>query len=1025
MTKHQSRTRVAEAVQEQLRGLLAESALSAKRREEDLCALKESLKDLRATVRCKDRVIKQQQRHLSVAQEKIKTLTQSNRRLQLRVIDLETEVHHLKLTLEQANRAAAQLADEADESATAAAQFASAAVAEEEASRARVAAADRRAESRTVRMQSKLSKQEEHHARLQRRSADTIEQQQEQVRLLRKRVLEVEQERDDMQLQRDDKSRAVNRAQRAKSHHKSLSAALKTARESDRQQQRQLQDDLAASETTVKALEGTVAALQAQIHAATMNADKQTVLRLQRSEHKGQFNDNAFELARSLLMLGIPVVKVAPAISAVLSSLGIEVDKQPTISLARCAHQQSKVLVQAHAHSVLARDHPDQVNTLHHDASPKYGRELMNVSVTQSYWDAKTSQVVQKSTVLPFCQPEGASATQEAQAIRDVISVLNRMAPDGSPYLDVIGTADAVISDQASTAIKVGVELGFCKETSFPCAMHACQNQSLVLTEAFDEWARQALHVAEEDLGIAPSDAVAGEDMPDSRFAVFVWEFHKLFIDGRYHLSARRSFQDWLGQAGNRERNSAVDVLRAAPALIGSRFVQQHKLIQCMVVLWPLAKTFLEEVWRPHATLKSGKPNNLVMNMIQYAQQSWRSVALRAGAIVYNDIVSPQFFEVVFANTQHDVGVLARSLYAEVNTLLDDTGIILSRLAKKEPLVSPSFFSVLSSAKTSPHSRGCHQQCAAAARLSTSDADDDAVALALVHALRWIGKAGHHYFRQHLAGGHLNPAKTDDSLKRKLLLVPAHNTLSESAFALADSQLGHKSTSMSVSSVSMYTMALMNKTLNWWSELNDEQRQRHAKNSMDKRRQKLLADKDKRDDEAARVALRERLASEKVRVATAEQNRRLRQMAAMDTTLLSTVAAVDEGLAACTSKKQRVTLLTSQIKAYKFRVAALLPGEVASNKGLWTFSRIAEADLVIKVHDIVTQYGSIDLSTARAGPKGVPFDTRVPRRLSQTASIGPSAALEKKAAGWAKYAASVDSIFGSAAPQSVSGSDKP
>lgn len=86
--------------------------------------------------------------------------------------------------------------------------------------------------------------------------------------------------------------------------------------------------------------------------------------------------------------------------------------------------------------------------------------------------------------MLPFGQQLGGIAKEEADAVVKHYRPYERARPMDT--LDIFATADTVITNQPSTAVSVGRELGFKMETSFPCRLHAFQHQSLLLLEAID-----------------------------------------------------------------------------------------------------------------------------------------------------------------------------------------------------------------------------------------------------------------------------------------------------------------------------------------------------------------------------------------------------------------------------------------------------------------------------------------------------------------------------------------------------------
>jgi len=991
-------------VRQQLSDVLRQSEHQRKQQQCDIALLNAALKKSQKHARSSDRLLLQAETAALQAHEQEGVLLRKMSAQRAVNFDLRAEV--------------ADLRDQLKVTCADAAHWRKTAVAAAEGAREGVAAAEARAEKRSARAEQKAQWRVEEAVRCQRwdeKAASQLREDraknQQTIKALKRRVAELEYE-NEVQQQR------VVAEKRMKSYYKAKGVALQSALEEQIQARKQLEDDLAHANHLGHTLQQQVNDLRTELLVAVEDRDEQQVLHLLKPGSSRQFNDKAFELARALVMLGIPTKKVAPAISGMLKTLGIPVDKQPTISVSRTSQDQTKVLATAHAHSRISSAHTDCVTSVHHDASDKGGRALMTVCLSQHYIN-DDGDVVKQKTVLPFGQQAGGSAVEEADQVVKIIELLNAMRPDGTECLDVLGMADAVISDQASTAITVGKELGFTTLNSFPCGMHACQNQSLVLVEALDEWISQCLSVQDSDVDIPASDEVKGDDLPPSRFGVFTWEFHKLFICGRYHLSARKDFYQWLLDNGH---NDAAEVLSTAPALIGKRFVMQHKLIQQMAILWPLAKEFLTKVWVSHSIAKSstGKPNNLVANMVVYASQPWRSIAIRAGALVYSDVVSPQFYEVAYGDNQLQLGFMVRKLYAALEALSGNHELLLKRIRDGVPLISVDIFTVLSDVKASPHRAHAHQVAEAAARAPSAEAPHDQVALAVLYTLEWMVAAGKHYFRDHLESGRFHPDNTDDALKKKMRLVPAHNALAESAFATADAQFTNKSQHMSTSTASLFTMSAMNNPLSWWLGLSDEDKQLHETNAKDKSKQTLIAAKDRGDAEAARVARKARLAEDRRKVVARDHKRSTQMATALQTKLIESDEALQAAIDVVSTKKEKLSILTGQLKAYKCRFHLLFPGQKAplgpAGKALWTYSGLGVDELVRNLCSLMCVVANVDLAAAQMPSTEPVLDKRTAQSLT---SVGDqprhSSALRKKTDGWSKQAARTATILGKGA----------
>ena len=391
-----------------------------------------------------------------------------------------------------------------------------------------VAAAKGKAERQSHKQQQSARWATEDADRRAQRDAEHLDRQLDMIK--QHQLVEAELKRKIVQLthQRDGAEQKAVTQERMKRYYKQKAAATSAATAESNDIRRELEAEIAHADGLRKDLQAQVDALRVELE-CDLNDNGEHELRLLKPGHTRQFNDKAFELARCLVLLGIPVAKIAPAINAILMTLGVKVDKLPTITVCRTAQAEGKVLVTAHAHSRIAKAPAAAKMTLGHDASRKCDRDLMTVTVSQYYLD-DDGGMQRIKTVLPFGQQSGGTAKEEADAVVNIIALMNELRPEGTDALDILATADAVISDQASTAVTVGKELGFKMETSFPCGMHACQNQSLVLLEAIDDWAQDCLHV-DDDI-TASDEVLADENAPkDSKFGVFVWEYYKLFLD--------------------------------------------------------------------------------------------------------------------------------------------------------------------------------------------------------------------------------------------------------------------------------------------------------------------------------------------------------------------------------------------------------------------------------------------------------------------------------------------------------------
>jgi len=437
-----------------------------------------------------------------------------------------------------------------------------------------------------------------------------------------------------------------------------------------------------------------------------------------------------------------------------------------------------------------------------------------------------------------------------------------------------------------------------------------------------------------------------------------------------------------------------------------------------MVVLWPLACEFLKEVWVPHCKA-TGKPNQLVANLVHYATQDWRMVGIRAAALIYGDVISVQFFELVYTDNQLQMGVMARKLNANLECLLGEQGskVLLTRIQQQQPLVSAEQFTFLKDGAHSEYGAHAYNISANAARKPTTTAGDNEVALAARYCVRWICAAGRRYFRDHLEGGRFSPSSTDDSMKKLMRLVPAHNSLAESAFAVADSQFKKKSSHMATSTASLHTMSALNNPLIWWLGLSDDEQRLHGANAKDKRKQSLVLLKDKQDSAASTMARSNRVEANRVKDANRTQKRLSDTAAALQTTLMQSAEEARAMIGAEKTKKGKLAVLIPQLKAYKIRLQLLVahagetPKNPVSGKALWTFSGLDVAEVLDNLCRLMTLVAGEDLSTAQPLPTLLARDPRVAKKLTDVGhELLPSSSLEKRELGWRQQAARVKTI---------------
>lgn len=109
---------------------------------------------------------------------------------------------------------------------------------------------------------------------------------------------------------------------------------------------------------------------------------------------------------------------------------------------------------------------------------------------------------------------------------------------------------------------------------------------------------------------------------------------------------------------------TAHRVLRAAPNVVGNRFIALLMLVHHLAVLWPFMLRFLEEVLSRSARA-DGSANQLISNVETYAAQPWRFTAIRAVALMYQDCINPAYFETIAGDSQLQVGEMARRVCEE------------------------------------------------------------------------------------------------------------------------------------------------------------------------------------------------------------------------------------------------------------------------------------------------------------------------------------------------------------------------
>jgi len=356
-TVQRKHNEVCSKLQEQLTEMLRHSEYRRRLEAENVVALNVAMKKAQGSARSSERCLLKTEAALHAASDGAKMLKMRAVHQKSLIRDLRCQVADLKENVRAAKAEATHWRKFAMDS--------------EVQRKAEVAAAELRADRAIARVQQHAQYNAEDRQKSATRDASHIDclkeklaQEQTVSRLARKRVAQLEASMEAEQVNK-------RKAQRSKSHHKKQLAVANSAAASERDARHALEAELLTCTKRAAELQAEIDLLRERLDEAQDERDNGRALSLLKTGSTRQFNDRALELTRSLLLLGIAVEKVAPIMSGFLDCLNVPVDKRPTISLARKAMGQSKVLVAVHAHDRMSNAEPQATRVFGHDASNK------------------------------------------------------------------------------------------------------------------------------------------------------------------------------------------------------------------------------------------------------------------------------------------------------------------------------------------------------------------------------------------------------------------------------------------------------------------------------------------------------------------------------------------------------------------------------------------------------------------------------------------------------------------------------
>lgn len=237
--------------------------------------------------------------------------------------------------------------------------------------------------------------------------------------------------------------------------------------------------------------------------------------------------------------------------------------------------------------------------------------------------------------------------------------------------------------------------------------------------------------------------------------------------------------------------------------------------------------------------------------VIVYAGQTWRLTAIRAGALLYTDLLAPAYYETSYADSQQQAGEIARRLVTQLGVLVQDPGVLAAKMSAPAPIIDPEVFTVLQDRRIaiaftllSPRRHGKSRP---EHRLRRS--------LFVSPSARrscWV-VSGNTSETTSMTTGGFHPSNTTEVMKAMLRLVPAHNRLSEVMFSHVDQYYSHCFERADLSTATATVLSRRNGTLAWYCGLPLASRALYDAAMRDPARKKLVADKDKPQRQATKA----------------------------------------------------------------------------------------------------------------------------------------------------------------------------
>ena len=197
------------------------------------------------------------------------------------------------------------------------------------------------------------------------------------------------------------------------------------------------------------------------------------------------------------------------------------------------------------------------------------------------------------------------------------------------------------------------------------CESHNIQNAGLSVPSALDAYEKAQVgfdlgHASGAHLAMAGSAEVAGAE---AGFTRCIYSFWKFLFDPDYYCGAWKWFDPWL----EKHDPAMVVIVRSSGRIVGGRFLMSLRLLMLLEPLWDSMTVFMVEYVDYFKTEKD--TNELAKEVTTYLEQPFRRAMVRAGALIYCDLLGPLLFQMRFSQKVLPCGEWWRRVVAEVELL--------------------------------------------------------------------------------------------------------------------------------------------------------------------------------------------------------------------------------------------------------------------------------------------------------------------------------------------------------------------